>query len=711
MSKYNLRSGIGELPGVGKTTEAKFQRLGIYTLWDLINYFPRAYEHRGKVSLLSKGTLDETSSYILTVATEVKTVTIRRGMVISKFRAYDESGSTEVVYYNAPYVKDVFHQGSDFRFYGKLVSNKGRLQLINPRHEPYVLGNPLPDYVPIYPLTHGLTSKQIDKLVKMVLDDVLPEIKDYLPENIRLEYNLPTLSFSLKNAHTPSDSKSLSKAMMRLAFDELLCFGIGVSLSKDKRKQATSVRFKNVSLDPLLSLLPYELTPSQKQAVNDIYRDTVIGQNGVSSPMARIIVGDVGCGKTICAIIAMYLAALSGYQTALMVPTEILARQHYSDVIKLFSTLGIKTELLLGSTKLSEKKRIYADIESGECSVVIGTHALLSDKFSFKSLGLIITDEQHRFGVKQRALLKERVNESHMLVMSATPIPRTLALTMYGDLDITRITDMPKGRQRVDTFVVDESYRNRINNFIKKEIDFGGQCYVVCPSIEAEEADDAVVITDINTITPTRVLNLKSAVEYCDELKEALPTLRISVLHGKMKTDEKDEIMNRFANGEIDVLVSTTVIEVGVNVPNASLMIVENAERFGLSQLHQLRGRVGRGSRKSYCILVSDINSEKSKARLNVMKTTYDGYEIAENDLMLRGPGDFFASNSDINLRQSGGIEFKYASLCDNTEILEAAFSAAKSIVSSDPTLQKEENLALAKFVLDKISVSSSTIS
>jgi len=403
---------------------------------------------------------------------------------------------------------------------------------------------------------------------------------------------------------------------------------------------------------------------------------------------------------------------MSGHQTALMVPTEILARQHYSDLSELLSKVGIKTELLLGSTKQSEKKKILAEAESGEISLLIGTHALLSDKLCFSSLGLIITDEQHRFGVNQRAKLKERSMSAHLLVMSATPIPRTLALTMYGDLDVSRITEMPKGRQKVETYVVGEDYRVRLNNFILKQIKLGGQCYVVCPSIEGEtDAEEQYFPESIGQIISSNSLNLKSAIKLAEEMKQDLPELKIAVLHGKMKAAEKDAIMQAFAEKEIDVLVSTTVIEVGVNVPNASLMIVENAERFGLSQLHQLRGRVGRGTRKSYCVLVSDNRSEKSRARLEVMRTTYDGYEIAEKDLILRGPGDFFSSSSADNLRQSGGFEFKFAHMTDSTELYQKAFKAAKTIVSEDPMLALEKNKKLKEEIEDRLSLSLATIS
>lgn len=711
MAQLTASTPIIELNGVGKIRASQLEKLGIHTVGDLIYYFPRAYEKRGDVRPLSEFDSDRPSAYILTVSTEVKSAKIRQGLTLSKFRAFDESGSVEITFFNSPYIKDIFHIGSTFRFWGKVCLQKNKLQMTNPKYEPYVDGLSLEDFVPIYPLTDGISSKQIDKLIKSAINDILPEIIDPIPDNIRIENSLPTLTFAIKNAHFPESDQALIKAQKRLAFDEMLYFGLGISMSASQKAKGEGIKFSPCSLSPLTDLLPYELTGSQKAAINDVYRDCVIGNNGVVSPMARIIVGDVGCGKTVCATASAYIAARSGYQTALMVPTEILARQHYAELSHLLGKLGIKVELLLGSTSAKEKRRIKESLAIGTTDVVVGTHALISDGVDFLDLGLVITDEQHRFGVGQRAKLKEKSKKAHLLVMSATPIPRTLALTMYGDLDISRITEMPKGRQRVDTFVVNEGYRLRLNDFIRKQIALGGQCYVVCPSIEKNDEEAFIIDYSTGELISENSLNLKSAVDFAEDLKKALPDIDIEVLHGKMKSAEKDEIMSRFTSGETKVLVSTTVIEVGVNVPNACLMIVENAERFGLSQLHQLRGRVGRGSRKSYCVLVSDINSQKSKERLEVMRSTYDGFEIAEKDLILRGPGDFFSSVSDNNLRQSGGFEFRYASMCDSTEMLTSAFAAAKSIVAADPKLELPQHANLKKETDRRINVSRSTIS
>lgn len=712
MAKLTSATPVSALSGVGKVRAAQLEKLGISTVGDLIYFFPRAYEKRSNIRPLSAFDSDRPCAYLLTVSTEVKSAKIRNGLTLSKFRAFDESGTVEITFFNSPYVKDVFHIGSTFRFWGKVTLQKNRLQLTNPKYEPCIEVGMLPDFVPIYPLTEGITSKQIDKLIKSAINDILPEIIDPIPDNIRLENSLPTLSYSIKNAHFPENEQALFKAQRRLAFDEMLYFGLGISMSASQKMKGEGIKLSPCTLTPFTSLLPYELTNSQKMAINDVYKDMVIGHEGKVSPMARIIVGDVGCGKTVCAAASAYITAKSGYQTALMVPTEILARQHYAELSELLGKLDIKVELLLGSTTQKEKRRIKESLKMGDIDVIVGTHALITDDVDFAKLGLVITDEQHRFGVGQRAKLKEKAERAHLLVMSATPIPRTLALTMYGDLDISRITEMPKGRQRVDTFVVNESYRTRLNDFITKQVSLGGQCYVVCPSIEKNDEDDAFIVDyETGEVISENSLNLRSAVELCEELKRSLRGISVEVLHGRMKSAEKDEIMSRFASGETKVLVSTTVIEVGVNVPNACLMIVENAERFGLSQLHQLRGRVGRGKRKSYCVLVSDINSPKSRERLEVMRTTYDGFEIAEKDLLLRGPGDFFSSVSDDNLRQSGGFEFKFAQTCDSAELLTLAFSVAKSIVESDPKLELEVHSELKSEVNRRMNIASSTIS
>lgn len=692
---YKLSTDVVKLNGIGKTRAEKLGKLGIRTLRDLIYYFPRAYENRGDVIALGMHDTETPHSYVLTVASEVHSAMVKKGMTISKFKAFDDSGSCEVVFFNSPFVKDVFHIGSTFRFYGKTSFSKTRrLVLTAPKYEPVIEGVELNDFTPIYSLTDGISSKMLEKHVKTAIDELLPLIEDPIPEDIRLGLELPTLSYAIRNIHFPKNNESISRASRRLAFDEMLYFALGISITGRKRELTEGVTFSKCSLDKLVSSLPYELTGAQKNAINDIYRDTVLKRtNGKTPAMARILIGDVGSGKTVCAAAAMYIACHSGYQSAIMVPTEILANQHYHDLSSLLGSLGLNVRLLTGSTTQSEKKKIYLGLETGEIDVVVGTHALLSDKVNFKSLGLIVTDEQHRFGVAQRAVLKEKESKAHMLVMSATPIPRTLALALYGDLEISRIDELPKGRQPIDTFVVDEEYRARLNSFISKQVSLGGQCYIVCPAIDENETQNEYILDD--GLVPAKSLDLKNVTQFTEELKEALPHLRIGSLHGKMKTSEKDEVISLFAKGKLDILVSTTVIEVGVNVPNASLMIIENAERFGLSQLHQLRGRVGRGTRKSYCVLVSDSKYENAKERLNVMKSTNDGFEIADKDLLLRGPGDFFSSKADNNLRQSGGFEFKMASICNDADLFNNAFSVAKEMLLEDPELTMAHHVLL----------------
>ncbi len=701
----DLFSPVTVLNGVGKTRAEKLAKLNIHTIRDLIYFFPRAYEKRGDIRLIQDVQDGETASFILTVATEVSSAKIKKFMTLSKFRAFDETGSVEIVFYNSPYIKQVFHVGGEFRFYGKANVKRNRMQLINPKYEPINQEKPLLDFFPVYSLTEGITPKIILKMIEETLENALNQIEDYLPEAIRLENGLPTLSYAIREAHFPKSSEDLACSLRRLAFDEMFLFALGTQKSALKNKSGNAPRISPCSIKEYLNLLPYELTNAQKRCVNEIYADLTRTKNGLTPPMTRILVGDVGSGKTICASLAIYIALKSGYQCALMAPTEILARQHFEDLSSDFQKLGYKVALILGATTQKERTRIYQELENGEISLIIGTHALLSDKVNFYKLGLVVTDEQHRFGVMQRAKLKEKAEDVHLLVMSATPIPRTLALAMYGDIDVSKIDEMPKGRQSVETFLVDESYRDRLNAFIRKQVESGGQVYVVCPAIEQKEEDenDLFYIDSFewDEMKPSNTKTLKDAQGYTQTLRSALPDLRIETLHGKMNTKQKDEIMSRYCNGEIDVLVSTTVIEVGINVPTATLMIVENAERFGLSQLHQLRGRVGRSSRKSYCILVSDEKGDKARKRMKVLCDLHDGYKIAEEDLLMRGPGDFFANQQDT-FRQSGGFQFKFATLCQETGLFALSFDVAKQLLKTDPELTNSEN-QLLKIELEKL--------
>ncbi len=712
-SAFYPNQSVSVLHGVGIQKAKQLSRLGIETIRDLLYFFPRAYERRGDIRLLSHAQEDESCAFMLTVGTRVSTAKIRRGYSISKFRAFDESGSVEVMFFNAPFVKDVFHPGTTFRIYGKLNFYKGRPTLSNPKYEAYVEGIPLKEYIPVYPLTEGITSNAIAKLVEQGIAGVLPYLKDPLPESVRLAMGLPTIARAIVGAHFPTSDQMLSEALRRLAFDEMLTFALHISMARKERESGVGVTVPPCIVSPFTKILPYELTQSQKRAVNEIYRDmTHKNQNGITPTMARILIGDVGSGKTVCAALAAYVAIQGGFQVAFMAPTEILARQHYAELSSLFSKLHIQTELLIGATTASEKKRIYQAAEEGKTNIIVGTHALISDKLQFNNLGLVITDEQHRFGVLQRAKLKEKSESAHFLVMSATPIPRTLALTLYGDLDVSRLTELPSGRKPIDTFVVDETYEPRLLAFIEKQVKEGGQCYVVCPAIEqSEEEEEYFTPESLDFSQASKTPKLKSAIEYAEYLSQKLPSLCVDCLHGKMKAAQKDDVMQRFSSGKIHVLVSTTVIEVGINVPNSNVMIIQNAERFGLSQLHQLRGRIGRGSRKSYCILVSSQKGDAAKARLSVLKETNDGYKIAEQDLIQRGPGDFFCASASDNFRQSGGIGFHFAKLCDDTTLFESAFSAAKSIIENDPELSNEENAELKSLLRAFSNASASSLS
>lgn len=691
--KNLIDAPISVLQGVGPARAKAYAKLGVNTVSDVLYHFPRAYENRGDIKLLSQCISGEKVALNLTVGTVPKKTMIRRGMTILKFTAFDESGTCEITFYNQNYLSDKFPLGSNFRFYGQVERVGKHYKMSSPAYEMIVEGEDLPPLVPVYPLTDGLTKNRLITDIKSAMSVLAPEIEDYLPEEIRKRYKLCTLPYALRAIHDPSDYESVARAKRRIVFDEFFTFALGMALSGKKKCEYGAPKCDDNNLDLLLSAFPYELTGDQQKAIEDIKKDMAR-----EIPMSRILVGDVGCGKTVCAMAAMCIAVQSGRQAILMAPTEILARQHFSDIAPIFKKMGYKVELLVGSMTAGEKKRVRASLgdknELTRADVVIGTHALISDGVEFANAGVLITDEQHRFGVAQRATLSKKGESAHVLVMSATPIPRSLALILYGDLDLSKINEMPKGRQRVDTFVVDESYRERLNAFIEKQVNMGDQVYIVCPSVEEKDEEESgeISLSEFG-VSKEEMPPLKATVQFSEELSSALPNLNIAFLHGRMKGAEKDEIMNRFASGEIDVLVSTTVIEVGVNVPNATLMIVENAERFGLAQLHQLRGRVGRGTKKSYCILVSDTKSETSRERLQTMKKEYDGFAIAEKDLLLRGPGDFIKGSSDPVVRQSGGLRFRLADMSEDSGVLADAYEAAKELIEESPNLANNDNL------------------
>ena len=684
---------INVLQGVGPARAKAYSRLGISTVSDILYHFPRAYENRGDIKQLSECVSGEKASLILVIGTVPKKTMIRRGMTLLKFTAFDESGICEITFYNQNYLADKFPLGAAFRFYGQVERVGKRYRMNSPAYDMIVEGEELPPLIPVYPLTEGINQNRIATDIKAAMSALATELEDYLPDEIRRRYRLCTLPFALRAIHDPTDYESVARAKRRLIFDEFFTFSLGMALSGRKRREYGAPKCENNNIEALLSSFPYELTGDQKKAIEDIKRDMLKDE-----PMSRILVGDVGCGKTACAMAAMCIAVQSGRQAILMAPTEILARQHFADISPIFEKMGYRVALLVGSMTAAQKKKVRASLidedKSKRIDVVIGTHALISDGVEFYDAGVLVTDEQHRFGVGQRAALSKKGVRSHVLVMSATPIPRSLALILYGDLDLSKINEMPKGRQRVDTFVVDEGYRPRLNAFIEKQVAEGSQVYIVCPSVEEKEVDEAgeILLSELGSLKE-EMPPLKAAVQFSEELSAALKGVNIAFLHGKMKGADKDAIMKRFVEREIDVLVSTTVIEVGVNVPNATLMIVENAERFGLAQLHQLRGRVGRGSKKSYCILVSDSHGENARERLATMRREYDGFAIAEKDLLLRGPGDFIKGASDPIVRQSGGLRFKLADMSEDSGVLSEAYEAAKEFIESSNDLKDNENI------------------
>lgn len=691
---------VTALYGVGGVKAKAYAHAGVHSILDLLYYFPRAYEDRADIKLLAEAPPEHKSAVVLTVATEPKIANIKRGMSLLKFRAFDESGVCEITYFNQNYLKDKFPIGSCFRFYGKVEKQKNRYSMTSPAAEPWVDDMPPPPFSSVYRLSEGLSQKQISQNMEAALEMASCSMPDPLPEEIRQKHGLCTIYHALRQIHFPESYASLATAKRRLIFDEFFLFATGLSLSSGKIRKQTAPMCPDTDISPLIALLPYKLTGAQERTISDIAEDMK-----KSEPMSRIVIGDVGCGKTVCAMAAIYIAVKNGYQAALMAPTEILATQHYNDLCPIFKALGIRSALLTGSCTAATKKKIHAAMQSLipelRLDVVIGTQALLSDGAEFIKPGLVITDEQHRFGVGQRALLSEKNKHTHVLVMSATPIPRSLALVMYGDLAMSKIDEMPPGRQKVDTFLVDESYRPRLDAFIRKNVDNGGQVYIVCPAVEESELEEGEIdLSEIDIYGEELERNkrppLKAAVQYAEELSERLQGYNIAFVHGKMKTVDKDNVMRRFASGEIQVLVSTTVIEVGVNVPRACLMIVENAERFGLSQLHQLRGRVGRGQTKSYCILVSGDSGrlgDTAKQRLQTMCSSYNGFDIAEQDLKLRGPGDFLALSGNASIRQSGSLSFNLADMCEDSELMSSAFEEARKYLKTDPHLEQHPPL------------------
>lgn len=673
----DLYKDVQYIKGIGPKKADKLNKLGIFTLKDLLYYFPRQFEDRNNLKKIAQ-LEDGEKVTIKAVISSINTFSPKEGMTLTKIDVKDETGSAKLVFFNKSYIKNTFRPGDSILVFGKVKKKFNNLELTSCELE-YLTNSPKNTcrFMPVYQLTYGVTNKEIMSIIRTVLEDKELIIQEYMPQRIIEKYRLCSIDFAVRNIHSPSSKESLKIALYRIVFEELLILQLGLFVFKSGRNKEDGIKFEtSKDLKKIISALPFKLTKAQNRALDEIIQDM-----NLEKIMNRLVQGDVGSGKTVVALLALANCVLNGYQGALMAPTEILAGQHYISLTESLKDFGINVGLLIGSLTKKQKDTVLEQIRNNEIDILIGTHALIEDKVEFNNIGLVITDEQHRFGVMQRSKLSLKGANPDILVMTATPIPRTLALILYGDLDISIIDELPPGRQPIETIAIEKSKRDRAyNNLVRREVESGRQVYIVCPLVEESEAIEA-----------------KSAVELVEELRaEYFHDLRLGLLHGKMKSSEKDEVMERFKNKEIDILVSTTVIEVGVNVPNATLMIIENAERFGLAQLHQLRGRVGRGSHKSYCVLIYDSKTDVCRQRMAIMEETNDGFKISEKDLEIRGPGEFFGT------RQHGLPELKVANLFKHIKILKLAQQEARYILGEDNNLQLKENMALKKEIIDK---------
>ena len=670
----DLSKNVQYIKGVGEARAKLLNRLGIFTLQDLIEYYPREHEDRSipkKIAELVDGEEALIEGFAVTRVSEIR---IRRNMTILKMNVRDDTGMIQITWFNQPYLKQVLKPGGEYKFFGKVSRKGSKIEMNSPVYDTTETSKNTGKIIPIYSSTYKMPQTTLRKIIETGLNEVNGKLAETMPNYLISKYKLLGINDATYQIHFPSTFEDFNKARKRLVFEELLSMQLALlALKNQYTVDVKGVSFpENVKMSDVINDLPFRLTKAQLRVLEEIDKDME-----KDIPMNRLLQGDVGSGKTIVAEIAAYKCVKSGYQAAIMAPTAILATQHLESFNQTLEKYGIKCELLISGITKKKKEDILRRLKNGEIDILIGTHALIEDNVEFKKLGLVVTDEQHRFGVRQRAKIAEKGKNPDVLVMTATPIPRTLALILYGDLDISIIDELPPNRKQIETYPVTKGMEGRVNNFIKKQIKEGRQAYVVCPLVEDSEEIDA-----------------KSVMELAESYKnDIFKEYRVEILHGKMKPKEKDEVMERFKNGEIDMLISTTVIEVGVNVPNASIMVIENAERFGLAQLHQLRGRVGRGEYKSYCILKYQGKSDVVRQRMNVMKSTNDGFIISEKDLELRGTGEFFGT------RQHGIPEFKIANLFEDIKELKLVQTIAIQIIEKDPKLEKEENQLLRKMV------------
>ncbi|MGN1330347.1 MAG: ATP-dependent DNA helicase RecG [Clostridia bacterium] len=672
-----LDKNIQYVKGVGETRAKLLNRLGIFTLKDLITYYPRTYEDRSIPKKIEELVDGEEALIEVMPVTRVSEIHIRRNMTILKMNARDDTGVCQITWFNQPYLKNMFRPGEYYKFYGKISKKGNKIEMNSPVYDKAEEAKNTGRIIPIYPTTYKLPQNTLRKIIETGLCELDGKIPETLPDYLISEYKLLGLNDAVNQIHFPKTFDDFNLARNRLVFEELLSMQLALlALKNQYTKDVKGITFsKNVKMSDVINVLPFSLTKAQLRVLEEIDNDMER-----EKPMNRLLQGDVGSGKTIVAVIAAYKCVKCGYQAAIMAPTAILATQHLESFTEILKDFGIRCELLISGITKKKKEEILNRLEKGEIDIIIGTHALLEENVVFKNLGLVVTDEQHRFGVRQRSVIAQKGDNPDVLVMTATPIPRTLALILYGDLDISIIDELPPNRKKIETYAVTKGMDDRVNAFLKKNIDEGRQAYIVCPLVEENEE-----------------INAKSVMELAENYKKKIfPEYRVEYLHGKMKAKEKDAIMEEFKNGNIDILISTTVIEVGVNVPNSSIMVIENAERFGLAQLHQLRGRVGRGEYQSYAILKYNGNSDVIRKRMKVMTDTNDGFIISEKDLELRGTGEFFGT------KQHGLPEFKIANLFEDIGTLKAVQAIAIKIINDDPKLEKDKNKLLRQVIDEK---------